>query len=135
MQDYHQLEIWQRAMTYVVQLYRWSADLPDSERYNLTAQVRKAATSVPLNIAEGSGCTSDGDFARFLGYAYRSLKEVVTALELCHRLYPALPSDSVTMLIDEGNQIARMTRSLMQRLGSAAQASAPTQNSTLTTQD
>jgi four helix bundle protein len=97
--------------------------------------VRKAATSVPLNLAEGSGCTSDSDFARFLGCACRSLKEVVTALELRQRLYPALPSDPVTSLIDEGNQIARMTRSLMKRLGTVAQASVPTQNSKLTTQD
>ncbi len=98
-------------------LYRFSAQLPDAERYNLTAQLRKAATSVPLNIAEGSGCTTNGDFARFLSYAYRSLKEVVTCLELCQRLYPALPVQPVVVLIDEGNQISRMTHALMQRLG------------------
>jgi four helix bundle protein len=119
MQDYHQLEIWQRAMTYTVDLYRFSAHLPDSERYNLTAQLRKAATSVPLNIAEGAGCGSGGEFIRFLGYAYRSLKEVVTCLELCQRLYPELPSQHLATLIDEGDQISRMTRSLMQRLGTA----------------
>lgn len=117
MQDYHQLDIWQRAMSYTVQIYEFSAHLPDAERYNLTAQLRKAATSVPLNIAEGTGCTTDNEFARFLGYAYRSLKEVVTGLELCQRLYPALPAQPVTALIDEGNQISRMTHSLMQRLG------------------
>jgi four helix bundle protein len=52
MQDYHQLDIWQRGMAYAVEIYRFSAQLPDTERYNLTAQLRKAATSVPLNIAE-----------------------------------------------------------------------------------
>lgn len=82
MQDYHQLDIWQRAMTFTARIYEFSAQLPDTERYNLTAQVRRAATSVPLNIAEGSGSATNGDFARFLGYAYRSLKEVVTCLEL-----------------------------------------------------
>ncbi|PYR99959.1 MAG: hypothetical protein DMG16_16800 [Acidobacteria bacterium] len=46
-------------------------------------------TSVPLNIAEGCGTASNAAFARFLGFAYRSLKEVVTGLELCQRLYPA----------------------------------------------
>jgi four helix bundle protein len=71
MQDYHQLDIWQRAMAYAVALYRFSAQLPDAERYNLTAQLCKAATSVPLNIAEGSGCPGNGDFARFLGYTDR----------------------------------------------------------------
>lgn len=82
MQDYHQIDIWQRAMTFAARIYEFSAQLPDTERYNLTAQVRRAATSVPLNIAEGSGSATNGDFARFLGYAYRSLKEVVTCLEL-----------------------------------------------------
>jgi hypothetical protein len=81
MRDYHQLDLWQRAMTYAVEIYALTAQLPDTERFNLTAQLRKAVTSVPLNIAEGSGCSSDAEFARFVGYAYRSLKEVITGLE------------------------------------------------------
>ena len=117
MQDYHQLDIWQRAMAYVADLYRFSAKLPDTERYNLTAQLRKAATSAPLNIAEGFGCQTNGEFARFLSYAYRSLQEVVTRLELCQRVYPALGAQPVDALIGEGNQISRMTHRLMQRLG------------------
>ena len=128
MQDYHQLDIWQRAMTYVVQIYEFSAQLPQDERFNLTAQLRKAATSVPLNIAEGSGCATNGEFARFLSYAYRSLKEVVTCLELCQRLHPSLSAQSVTGLINEGNQISRMTHSFMHRIG-APPAAQPPRNS------
>jgi four helix bundle protein len=110
MQDYHQLDIWERAMAYTVEIYRFSAPFPDTERYNLTAQLRKAATSVPLNIAEGSGCPTNAEFARFLSYAYRSLKEVV---------------QSLSGLIDEGNQISRMTHTLMQRLGTPPDAPQP----------
>ena len=121
-QDYHHLDIWERAMVYAVDLYRFSAQFPDAERYNLTSQLRKAATSVPLNIAEGAGCTTNGEFVRFLGYAYRSLKEVVTCLELCQRLYPTLPAESLGVLIDEGNQISRMTYALMQRIGTLPDA-------------
>jgi four helix bundle protein len=117
MRDYHDLEIWQRAMTYAVSIYRFTAHLPDAERFNLTSQLRKAATSVPLNIAEGSGCAGDIEFARFLSYAYRSLKELTTGMELCQRLYPSLPADQVRTLIDEGTQIARMTHTLIHRLG------------------
>ena len=89
--------------------------LPQEEKYNLASQLRRAATSVPLNIAEGCGAASSAEFARFLGFAYRSLKEVVTSLELCQRLYPpsrhrALP------LIDEANEISRMTYTLMQKV-------------------
>lgn len=117
MQDYHQLDIWQRAMAYVVQIYEFSARLPPDERYNLTMQLRKAATSVPLNIAEGAGCTGNGEFARFSSYAYRSLKEVTTCLELSQRLHRSLPAQAITDLISEGEQISRMVRSLMHRLG------------------
>lgn len=116
MQDYHRLEIWQRAMAYVAEIYRFAGTLPDAERFNLTAQLRKAAVSVPLNIAEGSGCLTGGDFARFLNYAYRSLKEVETCLELVERLYPELPRETIQGLIDEGAEIARMTHTFIQRL-------------------
>jgi len=54
-------------------------------------------TSAPLNIAEGCGAVKT-EFGRFLGFAYRSLKEVVTALELCERLCPSLPSASHAIL-------------------------------------
>lgn len=105
MRDYHQLDLWQRAMTYAVRVYELTVQLPDTERYNLTAQLRSAVTSVPLNVAEGSGCSTDADFARFVGYAYRSLKEAVS-----------VPAGVIAGLIDEGNQISRMAHSFMQRL-------------------
>jgi len=120
MQDYHELQIWRRSMRYAVEIYRFLARLPDAERYNLVAQLRTAATSVPLNVAEGSGCSTDAEFVRFLGYSYRSLKEVVTCLELCGRLYPIVERQPLAVLIDEGNQISRITHTLMRRLGHAA---------------
>lgn len=120
MQDYHQLDIWQRSMDYAVQLYEFSAGLPGDERYNLTSQLRRAATSVPLNIAEGCGCATNAEFGRFPGYAYRSLKEAVTCLELCQRLYRSAPLGNITSLVDEGNQLSRMTHALMQRIGPGA---------------
>jgi four helix bundle protein len=116
MQDYHQLDIWNRAMDYAVSVYELAARLPMEEKYNLASQLRRAATSAPLNIAEGCGSTSNSEFGRFLGYAYRSLKEVVTALELCQRLYPSPPPPRTQSLIDEGNQISRMTYNLMQKV-------------------
>lgn len=116
MQDYHDLEIWRRGMDYAVRVYEWSAQLPQTERYNLNAQVRKAVVSVPLNIAEGAGCSTNREFIRFLGYAYRSLKEVVTCLELSQRLYTSARPELIAELIDEGNQISRMTYTFMGRL-------------------
>jgi four helix bundle protein len=106
-------------MAYAVQTCECTAPLPDTEWYNLAAQLRRAATSVPLNLAEGSGCTTDAEFARFVRCAYRSLKQVVTGVELCQRLYPSLSGPPATALIDEGNQISRMAHSFMQRLGAS----------------
>src|SRR2546427_10522911 len=116
MHDNHQLDIWNRAMDYAVAVYKFAASLPEQEKYNLASQLRRAVTSAPLNIAEGCGAASNTEFARFLGYAYRSLKEVVTALELCERLYLSLPPDGLQSLVDEGNQISRMTFGLMQKV-------------------
>lgn len=116
MQDYHQLDIWNRAMDYCVAIYEFAANLPAQEKYNLASQLRRAATSVPLNIAEGCGSSSGAELSRFLSYAYRSLKEVVTALELCQRLYPLLNPERNAVLVDEGNQIARMTYNLIRKL-------------------
>jgi four helix bundle protein len=117
MQDYHQLDIWHRGMDFAVEIYRFALRLPPDERFNLMPQLREAATSVPLNIAEGCGCATNPEFVRFLGYAYRSLKEIVTGLELCLRLYPSIAQENAPALIEEGNQIARMPHTLMQRLG------------------
>ena len=120
MQDYHQLEIWNRSMDYAVAVYGFVKELPESERYNLVSQLQRAVTSVPLNIAEGSGSSTKAEFARFLGYAYRSLKEVITCLELCQRIHAAQPGvGQAADLIEEGSQISRMTRSLIQRLEGA----------------
>jgi len=103
-------------MDYVVAVYEFVAGLPEQEKYNLASQLRRAATSVPLNIAEGCGAATNTEFARFLGFAYRSLKEIVTALELCQRLYPSLPRDRTHDLIEQGNQISKMTSALMQKV-------------------
>ena len=106
MQDYHQLDVWNRAMDYGVAVYDFAASLPEAEKYNLASQLRRAVASVPLNIAEGCGTASPTEFGRFLSYAYRSLKEVVTGLELCQRLYPLLRERTLS-LIDEGNQTSQ----------------------------
>ena len=90
MQDYHQLDIWNRSMDYTVAVYEFSASFRVEEKYNLALQLRRAATSVPLNIAEGCGSASNAEFGWFLSYAYRSLNEAGTALELRPRLDPSL---------------------------------------------
>jgi four helix bundle protein len=130
-QDYHQLEIWNRAMDYTVKIYEFTRSLPAEEKYNLTSQLRRSAASVPLNIAEGTASSTNTEFSRFLSYGYRSLKETITTLELCQRLYPSMNRVSIANLIDEGNQISRMIHGLIQKIGPAESQwrGSPTHNS------
>src|SRR2546428_3438028 len=83
---YLDLEVWQRAMDLVVQCYRVTRSFPANERYGLTAQARRAAVSVPSNIAEGRGRRGLGDFLRHLAIANGSLTELETQLQISVRL-------------------------------------------------
>jgi four helix bundle protein len=84
-------------------------------------QLRKKRSTNSSRRPSGSASSTDAEFARFVGYAYRSLKEVLTGLELCQRLYRSLPAPPVTTLIDVGNQISRMAHSLIPRLGTSTE--------------
>ena len=84
--SFEDLEVWQLSVESVEMVYRLSQRFPDSERFGLTAQVRRAAVSVPSNIAEGFGRGSRQDYARFLRMARGSLYEVETQLIIAKRL-------------------------------------------------
>ena len=81
------LDVWHLAMDLVVRIYAISNQLPDSERFGLIAQLRRAAISIPSNIAEGAARGSSGEFARFLLIARGSLAEIETQLEIAERLH------------------------------------------------
>jgi four helix bundle protein len=85
MYKFQRLEVYQLALEYVDAVYNLSRQLPESERFNLRSQVERAATSVVLNIAEGSTSQSDAEQARFLGLAVRSLLETVACWDLVAR--------------------------------------------------
>lgn len=82
---FEQLEVWQLALDYVDLMYELAEKLPDSEKFNLRSQVTRAATSITLNIAEGSTGQSDLEQNRFLGLALRSLIETVACQRLISR--------------------------------------------------
>jgi len=83
---YRDLLVWQEAMKFAVMVYRVTRRFPREEVYGLTTQVRKAAASVPSNIAEGAARNSHREFYHFLGISAGSLAEVETQLELATRL-------------------------------------------------
>ena len=76
MQDYRKLSVWQKSHELTLEVYKVSADFPKGELYGLTSQIRRAAYSVPSNIAEGCGRGSEKDFLRFLLIAYGSISEL-----------------------------------------------------------
>jgi four helix bundle protein len=79
---FEKLEVWQVALEYLDLIYKLSEKLPRSEEYNLKVQIIRAATSISLNIAEGSTSQSNAEQGRFLGMAIRSLIETVACLNL-----------------------------------------------------
>jgi four helix bundle protein len=80
------LDVWQVAMDLVVSTYAMTRNLPTSEKFGLISQMRRAAVSVPSNIAEGAARGSPADFARFLVIARGSLAELETQIALIERL-------------------------------------------------
>jgi four helix bundle protein len=92
--NYQDLLVWQRSMDIAEQIYRITERLPDKERWGLISQMRRAAVSVPANIAEGYGRQSTGDYRHFLSIGRGSLSELETHMLLCQlprrkRGYPA----------------------------------------------
>ena len=85
MHKFEQLEVWVLAIEYTDLCYSLAEQLPKREEYNLASQLRRAAVSVALNIAEGSTGQSDPEQARFLGMALRSLIETVACQHLMNR--------------------------------------------------
>jgi four helix bundle protein len=85
MYKFENLEVWKLSLDYSDMIYDIANKLPESERYNLSSQIIRAATSISLNIAEGSTGQSDPKQKRFLGMALRSLVETIACLRLIER--------------------------------------------------
>ncbi len=83
---YKDLEVWQAAMDLAISVYRHTAAFPSDERFGLTVQMRRAAASVPSNIAEGKGRPSDAELIHYLGRARGSLFEIDTQLAIGEQL-------------------------------------------------
>ena len=85
-QKFRQLAVWQKAMDLIGDVYRVTTRFPTEELYGLTSQLRRAAVSIAMNIAEGSGADSDQEFKRFLVMASRSGYEVMCGIEVAMKL-------------------------------------------------
>lgn len=116
---FQDLRIWQEAMNLVEAVYRVTADFPKHELYGLTSQMRRAAVSVPSNIAEGKGHRSDPEFVRFLLHARGSLLELQTQLLVARRLQ-YLPEEKAQELYRMGDNIGCGLNALINKFHSMA---------------
>ena len=96
--SYRELIAWQKAIELVTAIYECTRSFPDSERFGLTSQLRRAAVSVPSNIAEGQGRASTGEFNQFLGHARGSLLEIETQIFIAQSLGFLASGDSEDLL-------------------------------------
>jgi len=113
--DYKDLRVWQQAIELVALIYSATQAFPQEEIYGLKSQLRRAAVSVPSNIAEGQGRTSTGEFRHFLGIARGSLLELETQVHVAHKLH-FLSEERVTVISEKWKDVIRMLNALMNAL-------------------
>jgi len=116
MQRFTELRVWQRSHAAALQVYRISSRFPIDERFGLTSQLRRAALSVPTNIAEGSKRVTSQEYARFLNIAEGSVAETEYLLMVSRDLGYISAKDASAQL-REFDEIARMLHSLRGKVG------------------
>jgi four helix bundle protein len=123
-ESFRNLTVWQRAIKLTLAIYKLTSSFPDSERFGLTNQLRRASVSVASNIAEGYGRATRGEYVQFLGNARGSISEVETQLVIAKALgFGSMPS----LIKAEGlcNEVGRMLRALMKSLRPKSLAPSP----------
>jgi four helix bundle protein len=117
MQDFRNLDVWKRSHELTLAVYRQTKSFPEDERFGLTSQLRRAASSIPTNLAEGCGRGSDPDFGRFVQHAMSSASEVGYELLLAKDLQ-YFDGNKFTEMNDEVTGIKRMLASLLRKVRS-----------------
>jgi four helix bundle protein len=112
---YQELIAWQKAMDLVEEVYISTKGFPREEVYGLTSQLRRAAVSIPSNIAEGQGRRTTADFMRHLSIAYGSLLELETQVLIATRL-SYLAQEKGNDVIDKAGEVGRILNGLMSSL-------------------
>lgn len=118
-QSYRDLIAWQKAMQLVTNIYQSTQEFPKEERYGLTNQLRRAAVSVPSNIAEGQARFSQKEFKHFLSQARGSLVEIETQL-LISKSLGYLSETSTRVLMDAASELGRILNGLIASIKTAA---------------
>lgn len=112
---FEKLDVWQKAIVFADSIYSMTARFPNDERFGLTNQMRRASVSVSSNIAEGSGRSTNPDFARFVEIAYASLMEVVSQSHIARR-QKFFNDEQFNAVITQADELARMLSGLRNSL-------------------
>jgi four helix bundle protein len=115
-QDYKQLLVWQKGMVLAEQIYHLTRGFPADEKFGLVAQMRRAAVSVPSNIAEGQARRTTGEFIQFLSHAQGSLAELETQLLLSISLAfcsQAKADPTLALIVEIRKMLAGLRRKLV----------------------
>lgn len=115
MRDFHNYKVWEKGHQFALSIYRKTKSFPKDELFGITSQIRRAATSIPFNIAEGCGRRSDSEFAHFLNIAAGSASEVEEELLLSYDL-EYMDKASYQQLNKEVNDIKAMLNKLIETL-------------------
>lgn len=118
-QDFHKLMVWNKAHAVVLDVYAATRAFPASERYGLQAQVRRSASSIATNLAEGSGRNTAGGFAAYVETAFASANETKYHL-LVSRDTGLMPEETYLHIIRDLNEIQRMLAALHKTLQARA---------------
>jgi four helix bundle protein len=121
--SYADLQVWQKSMMLVTDIYKITADFPKQEIYGLTTQIRKSAVSIPSNIAEGSARETTRDLIRFINIAYGYLAEMETQLLIAKNI-DYLAEEKLFPLMQRCREIGRMLNGLRQSLLSSLEEKA-----------
>lgn len=113
--SYRDLVVWKKSMALVLDVYRSTQTFPRTETYGLVSQLRRAAVSIPSNIAEGQARLSTGEFRQFLGNARGSLMEVETQILLAQEL-GYLERDERNNLLSTSAEVGRILNGLLNSL-------------------
>jgi len=113
MHNFKELNIWQKSIDLVEEVYSLTKNLPDSEKFGLVSQLNRSSVSISSNIAEGSGRNSNKDFVRFLNIALGSSYELETQLILVNRLFK---NHETKNIIEQLNEIQKMIRGFAKSL-------------------
>ena len=116
-ESFRDLAVWQRAIRLTLEVYKLTSAFPDSERYGLSNQLRRASVSVASNIAEGYGRSTRGEYLQFLGHSRGSNSEVETQLIISREL--GFSSKELIVSAEETcSEVDRMLNSMMKTLQS-----------------